>query len=123
MSELIDPIDARFMAAVGWSEDMLEAIENGWEPPCTSADLERVCHDAFQAMARDVPDPVEYAAMIEPVFAEAIMEAVHGRTGGLWVSDNALVPMLRSMGLIGIRDRELSPFAMQVRRVLRRDEG
>ena len=123
MTHWIDPIDSKFMAAVGWSEELLEAIELGWEPPCTSADLRKVRDDAMHAMARGLPDPHAYAELLDPALAAAIVEAVHGRTGGLWVADGPLVPVLRSLGLITIRDRELSGYGMAVRRELKGLEG
>ncbi len=119
MTRPIDTRDVQFMGAVGWSEQMLREIEAGWSPPYDSRALDQVRRDAMRAFAKDLPDPAKYAQSLPPKIAAALMDAVQGRNGALWAPDGPLVPTLRSLGLITIRDRELTGFAMDVRRELR----
>lgn len=122
MTAAIDPRDVHFMRAVGWSEQMLKALGEGWQPPYTTAELDQVHRDAMRAMARNLPDARAYADWLEPVFADAIMSANKTLTG--WrVPDGPLIAPLRSLGLIGIRDRELTCFALDVRRELKKVEA
>lgn len=123
MTYPINPRDVAFMAAVHESELQLAEIAKGWQPPCTAADLRKARDDAFRAMANDLPDPAEYASTMAPEIAAALMDAVHGRNGGLWAADGPLVPSLRSMGLIAINDRQLTDFAMRVRYAMREAAG
>lgn len=123
MTRPIDPRDARFVAAAAESDWLLHEIERGWKPAFTAADLRRARDDALHAIARDLPDPADYAAALPPEVAGALMEAVHGRNGGLWAHDGPLVPILRSLGLVAINDRQLTGFAIEVRYALRATEG
>lgn len=106
------------------SEVMLDAIEGGRRPPCTSAEIDAVRRDALRAIAR-LPDPALIAWELEtgePELAGALRSAYLGQrqpNAGWWrVAEGPHVAPLRRMGLIEVGDFGLTEQGNTVRKHL-----
>lgn len=98
------------IVTAGESDMMLAAIEGGWRPPCTTADLVAVRNDALRSIAR-LPDPELIAWELEtgePELAESLRSAYLGQrqpNAGWWrVHEGPHVAPLRRMGLVEVGD-------------------
>ena len=100
---------------------LLHRLEQGWRPPCTSEDLARVRRDALRAIARDIPDPVEFGEFLlldYPRLHDALRGAWTSRDSrwaGEWRVDDACVRPLQKLGVVCIGEPTLTIFGKAVR--------
>lgn len=100
---------------------LLRQLQQGWRPPCTSADLDRARRDAMKAIARDIPDPAEFAEFLlleYPRLHVAVRDAWTARDtrwAGEWRVDDACVRPLQKLGVVNIAEPTLSNFGKAVR--------
>lgn len=74
--------------------------------------------DAFIAIARDVPDPAEYARYLPSCFVDALLSAYP--SGGCWrVYNHFAEREIRLAGLVEFGGPFLTAFGLAVRRELR----
>lgn len=106
------------------SQALLDAIERGWKPPCTTAELDAVRRDALRAIAV-LPDPETMALELEtgePCLAEALRSAYLGQrqpNAGWWrIAEGPNARPLRLLGLVEVGDYGLSVFGNAVRKHL-----
>jgi len=103
------------------NDKLLADIQAGWEPPCSTRDLDRVYEDALRALARGIPDPVDVAREIEvadPWLGEALHNAYRSTrrdSYGSWRVNDTAAPYLRRMGVVAIEGPWLTAFGTKVR--------
>jgi len=117
---------AGFVSAAAHSEALWQQVRHGEAPePVTSAETARVRHDALKAIARDIPDPHEFAMQLAEPWCDYLRRAFRSqdpenvgclRTDERWIGD------LFAMGLCDKRGF-LTVFGMSVRREIMVDEG
>lgn len=78
--------------------------------------------DALRAIARDIPDPAEYAAYL-PDWAVTAMLASAKDHSDDWCAPRDAAAALRPLGLVGYGTRGLTAFGWAVRQALLRDNG
>lgn len=106
------------------SEALLDAIERGWKPPCSTADLDQVREDALRSLAR-LPAPQVMAEQIEagePCLAAVLRAAYISRMqpiAGCWrIEDGIHARPLRNLGLVEVGGPALTTFGNSVRKCL-----
>lgn len=78
---------------------------------------DRATRDAMKAIARDIPDPDEYARQLPPWAAEALVQAARTPSDG-WCVPAHLARMLRPLGLAGYGTNGLTAFGWRVRQII-----
>lgn len=81
----------------------------------------RARNDALGAIARDIPDPAEYARYIPLVFAEALTAATQTMTGYHVSREQA--ELMRPYGLVEYGGRCLTAFGIKVRQALKAEDA
>lgn len=78
--------------------------------------------DALRAIARDIPDPAEYASHLPDWAVEALLSATKDHADG-WCAPAATAAALRPLGLVGYGTRGLTAFGWAVRQALKRTDA
>lgn len=78
--------------------------------------------DAMKAIARDIPDPDDYARLMPLSLVTALLTAWNHRTYG-WAVTREVAPYLRPLGLVAYNGCGLTVFGYQVMLVLRRQDA
>lgn len=111
-----DPIEAEIAGAL--------ALNYGAEHPSISC--EAAYRDALRAIARDVPDPAEFARQLPLVFVESLLTATRSQDplhcGEFRVSDEMARPM-QQLGLVAVGGPYLGLFGGRVRKALIEEEA
>ncbi len=79
--------------------------------------LAQADRDALEHIAKDIPDPAEYARYTPLAFAAALTETTFHKNGWI-VPDEKTAALLRPYGLVEYGGRYLTAFGMKVRKAL-----
>ena len=116
---------AGFAFAVPESEAQHERLRHGERPPApTTAELQRIERDALKAIARDIPDPAEFAMQLPAPYAEALAKAHTAQDPANAGCKRVSLEATRACFAMGLTDRDgyLGAFGMAVRREILADE-
>ena len=94
-----------------------------WTPHPKETRFERRARqDAMKAIARDIPDPDDYARLMPLSLVTALLSAWNYQSYG-WIVSREIAPYLRPLGLVAYNDCGLTAFGYSVMLALRRQDA